>query len=83
MKFSAVNWFYDHTIYYKSLHVDMILGIFVGYVTWLLTKKPGKKQTICYQIDYISDDEITGTLYEIINRTEKMNSLRLVEQYSL
>lgn len=30
----------DLTIYYKSIHVDPILGITVGYGTWLLAQKP-------------------------------------------
>lgn len=30
----------DHAIYYKSLHVDSILGITVGYATWLFSRKP-------------------------------------------
>lgn len=37
------NIYNDHTIYYKSLHVDMILGIFAGYATWLLAKKAWQK----------------------------------------
>lgn len=33
------NIYNDHAIYFKSIHVDAVLGIFVGYATWLLAKK--------------------------------------------
>lgn len=32
----------DWSIYYKSLHVDAILGLTLCYVTWILQKKPWK-----------------------------------------
>lgn len=46
------NLFHDYTIYYKSIHVDAALGIFVAYATWLLGKK-GWKQTgdaLCFSL---------------------------------
>lgn len=34
----------DYAIYYKSIHVDAILGIAVGYATWLFACKPWRSR---------------------------------------
>lgn len=42
----------DYAIYYKSLHVDAILALTVGYAAWLLVQKPWKCifDTITYSL---------------------------------
>lgn len=37
------NLYNDHAIYYMSLHVDPILGITVGFTTWLALQNPWTK----------------------------------------
>lgn len=46
------NIFNDHAIYYKSLHIDAALGIFVAYATWVLSRKGWRESAgaICFSL---------------------------------
>lgn len=46
------NLFNDHAIYYKSLHIDAVLGLFIAYATWLLGRKSWEKMenAVCFSL---------------------------------